>query len=475
MKKQEHILLIEDNQADADLFFEYISETKYKDADISHAENIKQSLELLAAHRFDIILIDLGLPDSTGLSSLTKTLKKSKDSPIVVLSGTDDLKTGEQAVIEGAEDYLVKGTIDENNLTRVITYSIERKKQKLALEKINQQLTDSEQELKKEKVFSEKIVENANAIIVGLDKDNIIRIFNQGAENITGYKKDELIGKDWFKTFFPKEILAEMKIVWKNAWGTKSYSYINPILAKSGEQRIISWQTTGMYDNDDVSKHLLLSIGEDITERKQVERNLEKAFCGTIDVISKIQGLRDAYTEGHQRRVNQLALEIAHKLNLSEEKEQGLEVASRIHDIGKVVIPAEILSKPTKLTELEYSYIKQHPTVGYKILKDMDFPWPVAEIVYQHHERLDGSGYPRGLKEDEIMLEAKIVAVADVVESMSSHRPYRQALSTDVTKDEIINNKGKLYDAEVVDACLEILNSGFEFMEIEDTVLEKKG
>lgn len=473
MKKQEHILLIEDNQADADLFFEYISETKYNDADIRHAESIKQSLALLAAHRFDIILLDLALPDSTGLSSLTKILKKSKNSPIVVLSGTDDLKTGEQAVIEGAEDYLVKGTIDENNLNRVITYSIERKKQKLALEKINQQLIASEQELKKEKIFSEKIVENANAIIVGLDKDNIIRIFNQGAENITGYKKDELIGKDWFKTFCQNEILDEMKKVWGNAWGTQSHSYINSILAKSREQRIISWQATGIYDSDDINEHILIAIGEDITERKQVERDLEKAFNGTIEVISRIQGLRDAYTEGHQRRVNQFALEIARKLNLSEEKVKGLEVASRIHDIGKVVIPAEILSKPTKLTELEYLYIRQHTTVAYKILKDMDFPWPVEEIAYQHHERLNGSGYPRGLKEDEIMLEAKILAVADVVESMFSHRPYRKGLGLDVAKAEIINNKGKLYDAEVVDACLEILNSDFEFVEIKNTVLEE--
>ncbi|MEA1873586.1 MAG: PAS domain S-box protein, partial [Bacteroidota bacterium] len=141
----------------------------------------------------------------------------------------------------------------------------------------NQQLIASEKDLKKEKIFSEKIVETADAIIVGLDKDHIIRIFNQGAENITRYKKNEVIGKDWFKIFFPKEMLDEMNKVWKKGWGVKSHSYINLILAKSGEERIISWQTTGMYDSDDVSKHLLLSIGEDITDRKQAEEALRES------------------------------------------------------------------------------------------------------------------------------------------------------------------------------------------------------
>ena len=153
----------------------------------------------------------------------------------------------------------------------------------------NQQLIASEQEHKKEKIFSEKIVETADAIIMGLDKDHIIRIFNRGAEQITGYKKEEVIGKDWFKIFFPKEILDEMNKVWKNVWGVKSHSYINPILAKSGEERIISWQSTGIYDSDDITEHIHIAIGEDITERKQAEEDLEKNEQFLNDILNSVQ------------------------------------------------------------------------------------------------------------------------------------------------------------------------------------------
>lgn len=210
----------------------------------------------------------------------------------------------------------------------------------------------------------------------------------------------------------------------------------------------------------------------DITERKRAQERLNTAFEGTIKVISDILELRDAYTAGHQRRVAQLAVEIARGLDLAQDRIKGLEVASSIHDLGKIVIPSQVLSKPTRLTELEFMYIKQHPTVGYQVLKGVTFPWPLAEIIYQHHEALNGSGYPRGLSGEEIMLEARILTVADVVEAMSSHRPYRKARGLEVALQEIKDRKGELYDPDVVDACLEVFKSGFEFMEVESTVLE---
>ena len=143
-------------------------------------------------------------------------------------------------------------------------------------------------------------------------------------------------------------------------------------------------------------------------------------------------------------------------MKLPKDKIEGIRIASLVHDIGKVSIPAEILSKSTKLNEIEYNLIKDHPQIGYDILKTVDFPWLVAQIVFQHHERIDGSGYPQGLKGDDILLEAKIIGTADVVEAMSSHRPYRPALGIDTALEEIIQKKGILYDPEVVDACLKI-------------------
>jgi len=206
-------------------------------------------------------------------------------------------------------------------------------------------------------------------------------------------------------------------------------------------------------------------------ERKQAEKKLQeshqrlqKTMNATIDTMSKIIEAKDPYTSGHQRRVCQLAVAIARELGLSEDKIEGIRIASLIHDIGKIGLPTEILSKPTKLNDIELSLIKGHSQIGYDILKSIDFLYPIAQIVLQHHERLNGSGYPNKLKGDEILLEAKIVGLADVVEAMSSHRPYRPALGIDRALEEISQNKGILYDPKVVDACLKLFKEkGFKF------------
>lgn len=189
-------------------------------------------------------------------------------------------------------------------------------------------------------------------------------------------------------------------------------------------------------------------------ELQQSHERIRKALNGTIDAIVNICEKRDPYTAGHEKRVAQLACAIARKMRLSEDQIEGIRVTSHLHDIGKMEVPAEILSKPAKLNEIEFSLINAHSQTGYEILKGVEFPWPVAQIVLQHHERLDGSGYPNGLKGKEIMLEARILAVADTVEAMSSHRPYRPALGLDMALKEITQKKGILYDPAVVDACL---------------------
>jgi putative nucleotidyltransferase with HDIG domain len=184
----------------------------------------------------------------------------------------------------------------------------------------------------------------------------------------------------------------------------------------------------------------------------------------TIYTISKIIETRDPYTAGHQNTVSQLSVAIAQEMKLPEDKIEGIRIAALVHDIGKINIPAEILSKPSKLNEMEFSLIKNHPKVGYDILRKIDFSWPVAKIVLQHHEKIDGSGYPQGLKGEKILLEAKIIGVADVVEAMSSHRPYRPSLGIDKALEEISQNRGILYDPEVVDVCLKLFKEkNFKF------------
>jgi putative two-component system response regulator len=193
---------------------------------------------------------------------------------------------------------------------------------------------------------------------------------------------------------------------------------------------------------------------------------LEEMLDGVIQVVAHTVDSRDPYTAGHQRRVARLAHDMAIEMGLSWRWAKGIGRTGMIHDVGKVSVPAEILNKPGRLNDLEFALVKVHPRTGYEILEGVRFELPIAEAVYQHHERMDGSGYPRGLKGEEIILEARIIAVADVVEAMASHRPYRPALGLDAAMDEISRNRGVLYDARIVDACLTVVAAeGFEFDE----------
>lgn len=191
-------------------------------------------------------------------------------------------------------------------------------------------------------------------------------------------------------------------------------------------------------------------------KQKQYAELLRKSLEGTVLTIAAMVEMRDPYTAGHQRRVADLATAIAVKMGLSEEQARGIHLAGTIHDLGKIQTPAEILSKPGKLSTSEFNLIKDHPQNGYEILKGIDFPWPIAQMVLQHHERLDGTGYPQGLKGEAILLEARIISVADVVEAMSSHRPYRAGLGIDVALSEIVKGRGVHYDPQVVDACVSL-------------------
>jgi HD-GYP domain-containing protein (c-di-GMP phosphodiesterase class II) len=189
---------------------------------------------------------------------------------------------------------------------------------------------------------------------------------------------------------------------------------------------------------------------------KESEAKLRASLFDSVSAIAATVEMRDPYTAGHQRRVAQIAKAIAEELGLPEQQIESIYLASVVHDVGKVRIPAEILSKPGTLTELEFALIKQHSQAGYDILKEVSFPWPISQFVLQHHERLDGSGYPLGLKGDAILLEARIISVADVIEAMASHRPYRAGHGIEAALEEISGKRGTLYDQAIVDAALRL-------------------
>ena len=308
--------------------------------------------------------------------------------------------------------------------------------------------------------LKEKMLDGASDSIFLHDIEGHFTYVNEAAYKSRGYEKEELLAKDIFVLPTPEyaatreerlsELLEKGELIFESAH-----------FRKDGSIMPVEIQARVFHLN---GRQLILSAARDITERKQALEKMRQALHGTVMALANTVEIKDPYTAGHQRRVAQLTCAMARGLSWSPDRVEGMQVLCFLHDMGKIAVPAEILNKPGKISPAEFSLIKSHPQVGYDILKDIAFPWPVAQGVLQHHERLDGSGYPSGLTAGEISPEAKILAVADVVEAMASHRPYRPALGVDQAVEEITRNRGKLYDPEAVDICVRLLTEkGFRF------------
>jgi len=293
---------------------------------------------------------------------------------------------------------------------------------------------------------------------------------NKAIADMLGYTIDEIQHINFAQITHPDDVAESQEYIRVLLADEQSICrFEKRYIHKNGEIVWADISTTLLRDNHGTPLHLITSI-VDITDRKKAEEQLKKtlyrlrkSFSATVQVLVSAVETRDPYTSGHQIRSADLARTIAKELGLPAERIDGIRMAGAIHDIGKMSVPVEILTKPTKLSELEFSLIKEHAKKGFEMLKDVESPWPLAEIIYQHHERMDGSGYPRNLKGEEILLEARILAIADVVEAMASHRPYRPAIGLNAALAEIENYKGKLYDANAVDACLRLFREkGFQ-------------
>ena len=320
----------------------------------------------------------------------------------------------------------------------------------------------AEETLQKNETKYRALFECANDAVFLLDSEGKHVIVNKKAADMLGYDIKELIGLSYRDIIAPSEYKDAKNKIQAILKGESFSLHERTFRKKDGTEFPVEINLATIRDAEGRPLYVQ-RIVRDITERKRAENELKQtsnklrqALGSIVKVVALTVEQRDPYTAGHQNRVANLARAIAIEMDLSEDHIEGVYTAGIIHDIGKISAPAEILSKPSKLSEVEFSLIKEHAKIGYDILKEIEFPWPIAQIVYQHHERINGSGYPQGLSGEDILLEARILGVADAVEAMASHRPYRPAHGLKKALEEISKNRGILYDPGVVDACLKI-------------------
>jgi PAS domain S-box-containing protein/putative nucleotidyltransferase with HDIG domain len=310
------------------------------------------------------------------------------------------------------------------------------------------------------------LLQGSPLAIFAVEKEGSVLVWNQATERLFGWEEQEILGQT--SPIIPEEQVEEFLLLRDRALSGEIFTDMEiRVRRKDGSLIDISISTAPLRDESDAIIGLM-AVVKDISERKRMDQALreslkksQRIFDETIHALAAEVEKRDPYTAGHQRRVARLACAIATEMRLPTEQIKGIRTAAIVHDIGKISIPVEILTKPGKLSDIEQSFLKIHPQAGYDILEGIEFPWPIARIVQQHHEWLDGSGYPLRLKGNEILLEARILTVADVVEAAASYRPYRPANGIDFALEEIKANRGRYYDPKVVDACLIVFNRGF--------------
>ncbi len=436
MSQKIRLLIIEDEIIVARDLQSIVEKAGYEVCGLATAA--EEALNMAAKLKPDLALVDIIIKGSADGIEIAQKIWQEMEIPVIYVTAYADEETLHRARETAPFGYILK-PFDE----RELRINIE-----MALFK-----SQMEKRLKERENLLATILRTINDAVIATDSEGKITYLNPSAERLTGWKAAEATAQPLNKI---------IHLINYDAQEQNPFLPSVSLFLKNKKGNLIPVE----YNSSILKNKPPLSGGEvvvihDISERYQSQKEifeswqrLQKAFEGTIQALAMTIEIRDPYTAGHQRRVSKLASAMAKELGWPAEQIQALRIAGDIHDIGKISIPAEILSKPAKLTEVEFSLIKTHPQVGYEILKNIDFPWPLAQIVLQHHERIDGSGYPSGLQNDDILPEAKLLAVADTVEAMASHRPYRPALGIDKALAEILKFKGILFDPEAVDVCL---------------------
>jgi len=413
----------------------------------------KEAMERVREDEFAVALIDLRLEDMSGLDVMKEIKERSPMTEGILVTGYASQSTAIDAVKLAAYSYVEK-PFNVGQLLETVRTAIEK-------QKIGKALRESEERYR-------TLFEGSRDAIYITSGDNRSVEFNQATLDLFGYTRAEIMKMKLREVFLNPGDLRSLEREIRDKGYVKDYEV--KFRRSDGEQMTCLITSTGRL-SDDGSIREYQTIVRDITEQTLNQRRLHETLAmlrrnldGIVQCVALVIEKKDPYTAGHQRRVTDLARAIAQEMGLSESQKDAIRMAGIIHDIGKISIPAEILSKPGRLTETEFSLLKIHPRIGYDILKEIEWPYPIAEIVLQHHERMDGSGYPQCLSGEEIMMEARVLGVADVVEAMASNRPYRPALGIEKALEGISKNRDALYDPDVVDACLRVFKEkGFEW------------
>ncbi len=510
-----NVLILEDEAGDAKLIKLKLGGESERYA-FRWVATRKEFIRALEEFRPAIILADFTLPAYDGLTALRDARRRLPDIPVIMVTGNLGEETAVEVLKKGATDYVLKSNLAR--LPSAVERALEEAGERAERQRVQEELRRSARAL--------RVLSQVNQVLVrATEEDSFLREICQAIAKLGKYRL-AWVGeamRDSGKTVRPlayagegKGYLKDIRVSWDDNELGRGPTGIairsgKPYIARNVRNKaaFASWREAAtrrgfnssialpLFKQDEVfgalniyaaerdafdrkEAGLLMELASDVSfglaslsERAERARSQQKlgqsmeqlraAIAGAVQAIALTVESRDPYTAGHQQRVADLAQAIAVEMCLPARQIDGISMAGAIHNLGKIHVPAEILSKPVKLTRAEMEIMRSHPQISYEILKTIEFPWPIADIVLQHHERMDGSGYPNGFSGNDILLEARVLAVADVVEAMSSHRPYRPALGEQLALMELSRGRGRLFDEYVIDSCLRLFTENRYF------------
>lgn len=454
-------LYLEDSKLDVQIIENELVKSGMKYS-LRHVDNEAAFIQALSESNTDIILSDFSIPLYSGFKALEEVRSHDVDIPFIFVSGAIGEELAIETIKRGATDCVNKNYLEK------LTSAVHRAMNEAGEKRKHRRAEEALERVRRRNIL---ILDSADEGIAGLDKNRHFVFINRSALQMLGYGIKDLLGETIDKVIcghtFKPETAGEYACTHILSGQLPEANRIK-FKRKDGTEFNADY-TFNTIDDESSTLGSVLSF-RDITARIKSDeeladssRQMHTILFESIHAMSTALEFRDPYTAGHQKRVAELASAIGRSLGFTQSAVDGIFLSGMVHDIGKISVPAEILTRPGKLTDHEFGMIQIHPETGFLILKDVTYPWPIAQTVYQHHERMDGSGYPRGLAGNEILIEAQIIAVADVVEAMASLRPYRAALGIEPALEEIRKGAGKIYNDEIVKSCLLLFEGGFSF------------